>query len=88
MFEYLSVSKLDRKSTREKIGCPSYSLVHTRKKDIARGIGVYENGKIVGVKKLVPSAARAVRERIGPIRVSERKALLIPGGFAMEFLRS
>lgn len=48
----------------------------------------YENGEMVGVKKLL--GPLAPYERIGPIRVvgSRTRGTINPGGFAMEFLRS
>ena len=48
----------------------------------------YENGEMVGVKKLL--GPLAAYERIGPIRVVgfRTRGTINPGGFAMEFLRS
>lgn len=58
--------------------------IYTRAKKKGTGEG-YENGEIVGVKKLL-----APYERIGPIRVVgfRMQGTINPGGFAMEFLRS
>lgn len=70
--------------------CPFPLPSRRREKKGRRKIqrGGYENGEMVGVKKLL--GPLAPYERIGPIRVVgfRTRGTINPGGFAMEFLRS